>query len=217
MKFWLVLGFIAASIPSSTSASDRGRILRRVASSAVVVSTEDGMGSGTIITRDSNASTILTCFHVIKNSLHITVWGVNSNHSDATVAVVEAVDEDHDLALLYTESPLDGPPLPIAKVAPRLYDPIYIVGNPMGQSAASEGILADKNVQEEEYQGGILWRVTGGLILFGVSGGTGTNIRGELVCVPNMVFAIAGKTPIPQIAYCIPLQHITKFLKRVGV
>jgi hypothetical protein len=128
-----------------------------------------------------------------------------------------------DLALLFVPD-LKVPALHIAAAEPARFSKVYVMGAPHGfQYSTSEGFLVDK----QDYEG--MWRISGAFMMGGLSGGTITDLHGDLICVPrrgvlliahlkkdsdNGPEALGSLTiPLPQVGYCVPLQTIKAFLE----
>ena len=198
---------LAAPPPAPTD------LYQRVSASAVIVTTPIGSGSGTVVLSGRGGSLVLTAQHVVEGAGRRVEIGVPylSGHQGATTsrARVLLADRAHDLALLRTDEPLAAPALPVAGTEPDLYEEVYMVAAPLGLAGtATPGLVTAKL----ERDGAALWEVTG-LTLFGSSGGTVANARGELVAVPVLVSAWNG-LPIPQIGFAVPLRSIHIFLDR---
>jgi hypothetical protein len=166
------------------AASERAETIRRVVHSSVTVTAQAGddlaIGSGTVIGERNGYSFILTCHHVIDTEGKVTTLRVFPNEGHSLEAFVEIDSPTADLALLVVKA--TWPVLPIATVTPALYDTVYLVGAPDGEIAtASEAMITSLDVPIE---GQTMYRVTNGVMMGGISGGTATNTLGELVGVP---------------------------------
>jgi hypothetical protein len=107
--------------------------------------------------------------------------------------------------------PTDLYPVPVADVEPRLYETLYVVTSPLGiPQTGSEGVLYSKN-RILSMGSTKRWAFTG-FILPGSSGGTITNVQGELVCVAEAIVANTVLPLVPELAYCVGLKDITTFL-----
>jgi S1-C subfamily serine protease len=191
----------------SLVAGPRAEVLRRVVASTVVVRSVVGekvvQGSGTVVAKSNGYVLVLTCYHVVRGSIALEVSPTGDPDHQA-VAVVESVDEDRDLALIAAE--LDLPALPVSTHYPQLYDSVYLLGAPFGERGlASEAIITDIDVMFNDQ----LWyRLTGGFMAGGISGGSLINAQGELIGVP----ARANKV-YPQLGLAVPLSSIRSFLR----
>lgn len=205
---------LAGSCRLAASPNSPTDLYQRVSASAVTITTHTGSGSGTVILSGRAGSLILTAQHVVEAEGRLVEIGVpylRSGHEGATKsrARVLLVDRDRDLALVRSDEPLAAPALPVAAAEPDLYEEIYMVAAPLGLAGtATPGLVTAKL----EREGTALWEVTG-LTLFGSSGGTVANARGELVAVPVLVSSWNG-LPISQIGFAVPLASIHTFLDR---
>ncbi len=185
-------------------------VYQRVSASSVVVDTDRGSGSGTVILSRPRTLLVLTAAHVVAGSRRIRILR-HVEHEDETWAVdlpasVVHRDEARDLALLRASDGLPVPALPVAHAEPELYEPLFVLAAPMGlPGTAAPAVLSSKDLPEPE-----LWQITG-LVFFGSSGGTVTNAAGELVAVPVRVAEWSG-FPVSQIGYCVGLPDIRAFL-----
>jgi S1-C subfamily serine protease len=185
--------------------SQRAQVLRDVIQTTAVVDVEsadeEALGSATVIGTRNGYSFLLTCHHVIEVGNIITV---HPYQRKPPMAFVEIDSPSTDLALLVVHETL--PVLPIAAFPPALYDAVYVVGAPNGQAwTASEGMLT---LLDYGLEGQLMYRVTNALMQPGVSGGTATNDRGELIGVPARASAST-----PQQGLLIRLAEITSFVK----
>src|SRR5262245_8847587 len=116
----IVLCFIpslAASHPAASTAT-----IKCVVSASVMVETDQGRGSGTVIGRRNGGAVVLTCQHVIDGATKIQVIVEDELYSDTYEVKVLDQDKDRDLALLLVPTLKDVAPLPIAKHEPNLYN-----------------------------------------------------------------------------------------------
>lgn len=186
--------------------SERAATIRRVVKSSVVVGVDgieqDALGSGTVIGTALGYSFVLTCHHVIADALSIRVFPYGKPSIDA---FVEIDSPDTDLALLVVHTTL--PVLSVSSALPELYDTVYLIGAPDGEIAsASEAMVTSLDYG---VGGQMMYRVTNGLMQPGISGGTATNTRGELIGVP----ARASKST-PQQGLLVGLKDIRAFVGR---
>lgn len=186
----------------------RSATMRRVANSAVIVETETGMGSGTVIGRKGTAWIVLTCAHVVSDTQVAKIHTPNGEFG----AVVDKYDAGLDLATLVTFGSIGLDVLPIATEEPALYDPMYTLTSPLGiPQTGSEAILYSKTKKLRDMSTR-RWGFTG-FIMPGSSGGTMTNVRGELVCVAEAVVANQILPIVPELGYCVGLEDIRGFVK----
>jgi hypothetical protein len=190
------------------AASERAETIRRVVHSSVTVTVQAGnnlsLGSGTVIGSSNGYSFVLTCHHVIDTEGKISTIRIFPNAGHSAPAFVEIDSPEKDLALLVVKA--TWPVLAISAVAPALYDTVYLVGAPDGDIAsASEAMITSLDVPIE---GQTMYRVTNGLMMGGISGGTATNTSGELVGVP----ARASRHTTQQ-GLLISLSDVTAFVR----
>lgn len=194
----------------------RAEVLRQVTKSTVTIETDkQTFASGTVVGKYDTYLFVLTCYHVIEKT--VTPVKVCISKEECAQGMTLKIDPDHDLALLMIISPLpNAVPLPIATKDPLLFDSIYLIGNANDvPHTASEAILSDMDSVLELLPDAHLWRLTGGFVYPGLSGGTAVNDKGELVCVPNVVAGAHIKPggPLPQIGFCVSRPDIVRFLK----
>jgi S1-C subfamily serine protease len=205
------------------TARDDSRLIAHLTDAVVVVETDVGMGSGTVLFSDKTHTLILTNYHVIDGGK--SVW-IQYNQVKQ-VASIEASNEDKDLALLQCGA-TGLPAAPIAKQV-TMYERVYVIGNHLGmEDTVADGILT--SLRSHPY--GLereLFRLTG-FFIYGVSGGAVFNLKGELIAVPEIlriyptpVVSVTKNgitetpyqaiTPITQVGYAVPLADIKEFLK----
>lgn len=205
----VLLGIALGLASCATAPSD---IYRRVVASAVVLRTRTGSGSGTVIWSAPDGALVLTAYHVVAASARdVRVVAAGDEGLEAAARVVAAAPAQ-DLAIVSTVSALGVPALPIAATAPEVYDALFVVAAPLGlPGTAAPAVLSSKALRGGA---GALWQITS-FVLFGSSGGTVVNTRGELVAVPVGV-ATWGQVPVPQVGLCVGLETIRAFLARVA-
>lgn len=197
-----------------------------LAESSVLIRPDDNSsGSGTVIKRYPGGSLVLTCAHVVKLALDVKVMVDVELGYKTYDGHVQASDPERDLAIIWVPDMRTTPVLPIAATPPALYERIYLAGYPNAMRLLYAGTLISKYMPGA--RGGNInsWEVTGPF-LPGISGGTATNSKGELVCVPEMAVNSRGRiqmegmdngltftVPSGQIGFCVPLDTIQNFLK----
>jgi S1-C subfamily serine protease len=199
------------------AASERAETIRKVVKSSVTLTVESGdelaIGSGTVIGSSNGYSFILTCHHVIAGTVTPLVFIRAYPYEGASrPAFVEIDSPERDLALLAVKA--DWPALRIAAFDPLLYDTVYLVGAPDGEIAsASEAMITSMDVKLGNGSAQEFYRVTNGVMMGGISGGTATNTHGELIGVP-----VRASQHTPQQGLLISLSDVTAFVKGyVGV
>ncbi len=201
------LAFVFLLIASCALMSPpRGIILRKAATSAVIVHGAHGRGSGTVVGKAGSAYIVLTCAHVIKDETDLAIATPRGDFP----AVLDKVDEARDLATLLVAGDLGIKPMRVAMFEPNLYETLYVMSSPLGiPQTGSEGVLYSKNRSLGEPTP--RWAFTG-FMLPGSSGGTITNIYGELVCVAEAIHTSEITGMVPELGYCVGLQDIKFFL-----
>lgn len=221
MRFvWSLFLFCACSC--ATSQSYTNSMLRRASQSSVLVKTNHGQGSGTVVFSGAAGSLVLTCAHVVGQAEMIYVVLHDSGVSATHPAFLYKISAKIDLALLFVPR-VRLPSLPVAREAPQIADNLFVIANPKGFfRVLSPGFLVNKDLEG-------LWQYWG-FALPGSSGGSVIDVAGQLVCVANAgvvdvypVFvgprmspeALVGVTGVPSgfLSFCIPLSDIQEFLK----
>lgn len=212
----ILIATLATACKAAPVPETRTDLIRRVADSSVIVMTDHGRGSGTVVGYMDGA-VILTCAHVVDDAKALNIRAGKEDFA----ATLLAMDTEHDLALLVAPYAT----LPILKVAdrePDLFAEVLIVAAPGGYSGtAATGVISSKNEKTPLTGDREIWRVTGFGIAPGASGGTITNTQGELVCIPAIaavgVYPVfpQGFAPLPymSIGFCLPLKDVRTFLK----
>lgn len=187
--------------------------LRYLIQSTVIVENSQHSGSGTIIYSEEGYILILTCYHVIRNTIDtIEINSIESPYIETTEVIVEKIDKDNDLALLSAKLTHAPRAIKIAKKDSELYEKLYLMGAPLrNYGTVTQGFLISKNREVNIEKPKVFWVVTGGLFWAGISGGTALNGNGELECVPAAVEGTKDQI-VSQIGYCIGLPTIKKFL-----
>jgi len=187
--------------------------------SSVLVQTQFGSGSGTLVKKSNTGMLILTCYHVVEDAKDNEVMVGYSKSSSGTdlsgmvtyKAKVMKINKEKDLALLKIDfSDSDLVVANIAKLEPLKGDIVYSVGNPLGLiRTISKGILSNK---QDDYF------VSDNTITFGNSGGGLFNSEGELIGVPARVLGYPDRfgyfgSPESSLGMSINLQTIKDFLR----
>ena len=187
--------------------------LRAVASMTVMILTEDGQGSGSIIWSDNGRMFILTCEHVTRGSTEVTIQSPYLGELTGTV-LKSSVEED--LAIIFVYAPerhLQA--LPIATEESKLYESLYTLTSPVGVfGTASQSYLISKNtpLQLPNRESNTVWTISSGFTLPGSSGGAIVNSLGQLECVLEAGIAPFGP-PLEELGFCIGLPEIRDFVK----
>jgi S1-C subfamily serine protease len=217
-----ILATLSSAVPQSLLAlpaipKPRGNNpLARALLAVVEIATDDGLGSGALLTDDG---WILTNSHVVDGKLESEV--VVSLSLDPTLppqealrAKVVAVDEQRDLALVHVTGGLYGQPIPADWRLPTLEigraseleigDPLWVVGYPStGGMGSRVSISATRGIVSgfEHADFGTLIK-TDAEITNGNSGGAALDERGRLVGVPSSVV----ENGSGQIGYVHPME-----------
>jgi len=195
---------------------------------SVFVRCKNSLGSGTVIKINRDSVYILTCYHVIENTINSSegqeinpLIGYNLNNDidsiEGTViygAKVVKYDEKKDLALLRTNFvDRNFVEIKLATEAPKIGSPVYSVGNPLSMlRTISKGILSNHLVN---------FYVTDNTTTFGNSGGGLFNENSELIGIPTAVpvYLNTGGFVIPEsgLGYSTDLYTVTQFLEGVDL
>jgi hypothetical protein len=177
MKRGLGLVFATCVLPAilyaQTSAYDYSKLYERVSPAVVQVTTDDGSGSGFLVTPFGH---IATNYHVIRNSRYLAVQFPGGRKVKAAVV---AVNPHYDMALLKVNSAVvDGiEPLAILpeekELTVKVGIPVVAIGSPLNQKfLMTQGILS--KVDETTVLGDFLLQA-------GNSGGPLMNQEGEVL------------------------------------
>src|SRR5437763_3608617 len=137
MKRALGLLIAACVVPAvmyaQAVAYDYSKLYEKVSPAVVQVSTDDGSGSGFLVTRFGH---IATNYHVVRNSRYLAVQFPDGRKVKAAVI---AVNPHYDMALLKVNSEVvkDIEPLPILaeekESAIKVGIPVVAIGSPLNQ------------------------------------------------------------------------------------
>ena len=118
---------------NETTRGNGAGIFKKVFPSVVKVVTNDGQGSGVVISNDTNL--ILTNFHVIEGFSTVgIVFPNDADKSKLSLATVIKFDQIKDLALLsLNDQRYDLVPLPISEARPDIGSDVHAVGHPLGE------------------------------------------------------------------------------------
>lgn len=224
----LLVAAIAAFVLSCATTHTHARtedLFRKVSQSTVLVSTDIGTGSGTVVGEKLGGALTLTCEHVLPKESGPSIY-VTAPGGEKWMSVVVRSDPKLDLALLWSPG-FSAPIIKLAEQDPELYDEVYIVASPHGfGGSASTGWLSNKDSTldfgpGEPRTGAHVWSITAAFTFAGVSGGSVFNRDGELACVPEAgsmkmypvrPFGVVG-IQLPQISFCIPVSDVRKFME----
>ena len=186
---------------SPTTSPTVAAIYQRLRPSVVVVSTNNELGSGVIV---SNTGAILTANHVIAGAREITVTFFDGTQ---VLASVTSADPKHDIAMLAPQG------LPSVLVPSSLGGgagvgtPVVAIGNPLGlQDSVSAGVVSGLNRTADTNDG-----TFSGLIQFdaavnpGSSGGPLLNARGLVIGIVVSIADPSGEDAFAGIGFAVPI------------
>jgi trypsin-like peptidase len=170
-----VLFVLPATLPAQTAALDYSKLYEAVSPAVVQVSTDDGSGSGFLITPFGH---IATNYHVIRNSRYLAVQFPDGRKVKAVVA---AANPHYDMAVLKVNSEIVENIEPL-KLLPedkeptiKVGIPVVAIGSPLNQKfLMTQGILS--KVDEATVLGDFLLQA-------GNSGGPLMNSEGEVIAI----------------------------------
>ncbi|MDC0935250.1 trypsin-like peptidase domain-containing protein [Pirellulales bacterium] len=187
-------------------------LVRRFGDSVVTVSTPLGLGSGFVI---SKAGHLITNYHVIEESLKITVTVFKRGESGYEKKQLQrvkilAINPLRDLALLQLDREemkgLAIRPVVLAESdSLEVGDMVFAIGNPLGlERSVTQGIVSS----DTRTLGHLRFIQTDASINPGNSGGPLFNARGEVAAV-----ACAGYSFFDGLAFGIPAEDLIVFLR----
>ena len=169
----IAVGLLPVAIYAQVAAYDYSKLYEKAAPAVVQVSTDDGSGSGFLVTPFGH---IATNYHVIRNSRYLAVQFPDGRKVKASVA---AVNPHFDMAILKVNSEVvkDIEPLPILpeekEASVKVGIPVVAIGSPLNQKfLMTQGILS--KVDETTVLGDFLLQA-------GNSGGPLMNREGEVL------------------------------------
>ena len=193
--------------------ADGKAIFNKNFAGVVVILTDDGLGSGAII---SEAGFVLTNSHVIGNyqEVELFIYGADSVEESTHIAKVIKNDPTKDLALLKIQNPKYGMDvIDISIIEPQPGDEAHAIGHPDGEIwSYTKGYISQIR---EDYS----WKYDENTKMFatvlqiqtpinpGSSGGPLLNKYGNLIGINS--FATTG---LQSMNYAISVEEIIKFL-----
>jgi hypothetical protein len=169
----IAIGLLPVAIYAQAAAYDYSKLYEKSAPAVVQVTTDDGSGSGFLVTAFGH---IATNYHVIRNSRYLAVQFPDGRKVKAAVA---AVNPHFDMAILKVNSEVvkDIEPLPILPEEKdstvKVGIPVVAIGSPLNQKfLMTQGILS--KVDETTVLGDFLLQA-------GNSGGPLMNQEGEVL------------------------------------
>ncbi len=156
------------------------KIYAEVRDSVFRVETDKGVGTGFLAI---NASSVVTCAHVIKEASTIKVLANKGGEWSVTAVLV---DEKRDVAILTINRPSSRRQLRITETQPAVGSKVFTVGNPLGflTNTLSEGIIGGLRNSE----GCGLLQISAP-ISPGSSGSPVLNERGDVIGVVSSTFS----------------------------
>ena len=197
---------------NSTVRGSGGSIYKTVSPSVVKVLTNEGSGSGVVL---SKTGVILTNYHVIEGYSSVGVVFVTDKENDKVkIAEVFRVNQIADLALL--KLPKDTPglsPIKPAKKRPEVGDDVHAIGHPLGEDwTYTRGYISQMR-KDYTWQTSVTDHHLADIIQTqtpinpGNSGGPLLNDQGELIGINSFV-----NTKAEGLNYAVDLTTVSQFL-----
>ena len=177
-------------------------------------STSAASGSGFIISDDGY---ILTNFHVIEDSSHISVSMYNGESYDATLI---GYDESNDIAVLKIDAEGLSPVILGDSDNLNVGDSVVAIGNPLGELTftLTSGAISAKD-REVTFSGNVTMNLlqTDCAINSGNSGGALFNLYGQVIGVTNAKYSSSSSSEasIDNIGFAIPINSILNIVESI--
>lgn len=184
-------------------------IFREEGKSVVEIETDEGQGSGVVISKDGM---IVTNFHVIDGA-HSAIVRTLQGKVLPVRGVLE-LDKAHDLALIKVTPVSAFKPIPIGNSSRvKIGERVIALGNPEGfQNTISEGIVSGFRMSFSNiYWGFKLFQITTP-ISPGSSGGALLNSKGELVGITSAGFVQEAEN----LNIAVPIDYVKPMLPETG-
>ena len=171
-------------------------------------------GSGFIISDDGY---ILTNFHVIEDSSHISVSMYNGDSYDATLI---GYDESNDIAVLKIDAEGLAPVILGDSNNLNVGDSVVAIGNPLGELTftLTSGAISAKD-REVTFSNNVSMNLlqTDCAINSGNSGGALFNLYGEVIGVTNAKYGTSSNSSasIDNIGFAIPINSIMNIVESI--
>jgi S1-C subfamily serine protease len=173
----LVVGLAASGCASLGASSERSDVIRRILPSAVQLRTEREGGtrraaSGVVLAADSQSRRcwILTTRHFLDPAIRQDVFVATPTRKGRVKAVVTAVSQDIDLAVIEVEG-MSLPPVKLKEVV-RLGDEVWVAAFPWGrQLTVVSGVVSQLTSEEGELTVEGTVRMVDASVSYGASGG----------------------------------------------
>lgn len=169
----------------------------RTEPSVFTISTDEGLGSGWVVTSSASGSDLVTNFHVVAEAIAHGATTVNVIQGDRTLAgTIERVDRTDDLALVHVDARLA--PLSLAPDRPRLGAAVMVVGSPLGLGGTiSVGLVSGfRSIAGSDY---VQFSAP---ISPGNSGGPVVDVEGRVIGIASDKYAGDG---IEALGFAIPV------------
>ena len=175
----LLLALAASGCASHGGGSERSDVIRRILPSAVQLRTEREGGarraaSGVVLAADSQSKSkrcwILTTRHFLDPSVPQEIFVSTPTRKGRVKAVVTAVSQDMDLAVILIEG-ISLPPVTLKEVV-RLGDEVWVAAFPWGrQLTVVSGVVSQLKYDEGELAVEGTIRMVDASVSYGASGG----------------------------------------------
>ena len=190
------------SAPSAREIADQVRRSTVQISAASASGHTVSEGTGFFISRDG---LIATNLHVIRDASSLEISNLSGLQFDDVGLV--AVDADHDIALLKVGVSNAQPLVMSSATDLAVGDPVYVMGNPLGQTGTfSNGLLS----AYRDVEGSPLLQITAP-ISHGSSGGPVVNAGGQVVGIATAVLD-GGQN----LNYAVPVRFARSLLENAG-
>ena len=182
--------------------------------------TEEGAGSGVIVSEDDDEILILTNYHVVKNSNELSVKFVDNNSYDAKV---KGISERKDIAIVsVSKKSIDSETLKQIKVATlgdsnelKVGNGIIAIGNALGYGqSVTTGVISalNREVSTDEYTQDMIQ--IDAAINGGNSGGALLNSKGEVVGINSVKYSnkTSSSATIEGMGFAIPISTVKSII-----
>lgn len=181
------------------------RVYQRASPAVVSIDTNDGAGSGSIISPDG---LVLTNAHVVDNARTVEVTLTDGRKFLADVIGFGA--NGLDLAVVKIRGANNLPTITLARSAVQVGQRAFAIGNPFGQF---QGTFTTGIVSRIDQERGLIQ--TDAAINPGNSGGPLLNSQGELIGVNTAIFTDSRRGGNIGIGFAIALERVQPFLAAV--
>lgn len=196
------LGYSHQAFAQDADETTSERVYASARPAVVSIESEDGTGSGSIISADG---LILTNAHVIGNSRTVKVRLEDGRTLEGRVV---GYGDDLDLAAIRIQGS-NFPTIPLASTTARVGQKAFAIGNPFGL----EGTFTTGIVSRIDNDRGVIQ--TDAAINPGNSGGPLLNSQGQLIGVNTSIYAISRDSGNIGIGFAINTDRLQPFLTAV--